>query len=227
MLITILNRDARDRFLAFYQAEGVRVYVQFLGKGTVSRELFSILGIGESEKLILLSMLPASDARKFTQRLDTALRMDQPGAVAFTLPVCSLGGRAAFSTLMGDSWDQEEDQAQAMETHAPLQYDLVNVIIDKGFIDVVMEAARSAGATGGTSIHAGGTRSAGVEKFFGISVQDDKEIVWIVVDAAKRANVMKAIMHQAGMAAKALVFSIPVSDVAGIHPRPSSPETTK
>jgi nitrogen regulatory protein PII len=222
LLLVILDRDARERFMTFFESEGVKVKVQFLGKGTASREILSILGIGETEKLVLMGMLPASEARRVTAELDTALRMDQPGAIAFALPVRSLGGWSAMASVMGETGIacvSEEEKEEHMEAHGVIHFELLTVIINKGYVDDVMEAARAAGATGGTSIHAGGTRSSGVEKFFGISVQNDKEIVWIVVSSGSRAEIMKAIMHNVEAKAQAVVFSLPVTDVAGIHPR--------
>ena len=83
---------------------------------------------------------------------------------------------------------------------------------------MVMDAAREAGAGGGTTINAKGT-AAGAEKFFGLSLAEEKEIVLIVSDAEKKKDIMKAIMQKAGIDSKAhaLVFSIPVSTTAGFR----------
>lgn len=96
--------------------------------------------------------------------------------------------------------------------------ELIVAIYEKGYTDFVMDAAREAGAGGGTTIRAKGT-SAGAQKFFGLSLADEKEMLFIVTSTAKKKDIMKAIMQNAGMESKAhsLVFSLPVTDSAGFR----------
>ena len=81
-----------------------------------------------------------------------------------------------------------------------------------------MDAAREAGAMGGTTLRAKGT-GAGAQKFFGLSLAEEKEIVFIVAHNSNKKEIMKAIMQKAGMDSKAhaLVFSLPVTDTAGFR----------
>ena len=81
-----------------------------------------------------------------------------------------------------------------------------------------MDAAREAGAYGGTTIRAKGT-GAGAAKFFGLTLAEEKEIVFIVSRTEQKKDIMKAIMQKAGIDSKAhaLVFSLPVSDTAGFR----------
>ena len=60
-------------------------------------------------------------------------------------------------------------------------YELVVCIINAGFSQIVMEAARAAGAKGGTILRARGTANPESEEFFNIPVQPDKEMVMILV----------------------------------------------
>ena len=84
---------------------------------------------------------------------------------------------------------------------------------------MVMDAARSAGAGGGTTVRARGTGAKAAEKFFGISLAEEKEMVFIVSDVNKKKDIMRAIMQDAGINTKAhaLVFSLPVSETAGFR----------
>ena len=97
-------------------------------------------------------------------------------------------------------------------------YELIVAIYEKGYTDMVMDAAREAGARGGTAIKAKGT-AAGAEKFFGLSLAVEKEVVLIVASQDKKKEIMKAIMQNAGVETKAhaLVFSLPVSETAGFR----------
>ena len=82
-----------------------------------------------------------------------------------------------------------------------------------------VDAARAAGATGGTAVHAKGTGTELAKKFFGVSLAAEKELIFILSRAETRRPIMKAIMEKAGMQtdAQALAFSLPVSDLAGLR----------
>ena len=98
-------------------------------------------------------------------------------------------------------------------------HELIYVILNEGHSDEVMDAARPAGATGGTVISAKGTGIRTAEKFHGMSIADEKEVVLIVARARNKADIMRAIIEKAGAhtPAGAICFSLPVSQVAGLR----------
>ncbi|ROR27321.1 hypothetical protein EDD66_10616 [Mobilisporobacter senegalensis] len=98
------------------------------------------------------------------------------------------------------------------------KYDLIVTIINHGDSDIVMEAAKGAGATGGTVLTARGLGSKEAEKFFGISIQPEKEVVLIVVKKDIKKDIMHAVCNAAGLNTKAsgISFSLPIDDVIGI-----------
>lgn len=99
-----------------------------------------------------------------------------------------------------------------------MDYELIIVIINRGFSDDVMDAAREAGATGGTILNARGSGSHKAEEFFGIAIQPEKELVMILVPKELRSGIMTAVCGRAGLntPGKGIVFSLPVSDVLGL-----------
>ena len=98
-------------------------------------------------------------------------------------------------------------------------YELIVVISNQGYTELAMDAARSAGAYGGTVIHAKGTGMEQAERFMGVSLASEKEIIFIVAKKGQKNDIMKAVMEQAGMQSKAksIVFSLPVTDTAGLR----------
>ena len=94
---------------------------------------------------------------------------------------------------------------------------LVITIVDKGNTDLVMDSAREAGETGGTVVKANGT-GAEIAKFFGVSISEEKEMVYIVTKREDRDAIMHAIMDKAGVNTDAhgVIFSLPVDKVVGI-----------
>lgn len=93
------------------------------------------------------------------------------------------------------------------------------VIANQGYSNMIMDAAKSAGAGGGTVIHARGTGMERAESFFGVSLASEKEIIFIVSKTGQRSGIMKAVMEKAGMVSKAksIIFSLPVSSTAGLR----------
>lgn len=98
-------------------------------------------------------------------------------------------------------------------------HELLLVILNQSYMDDVMNAARSAGAFGGTVLHAKGTGAKYAEKFFGVSLANEKEVLLIAVRAEEKNAIMRAIMEQAGpqTPAGAISFSLPISSVAGLR----------
>ena len=97
--------------------------------------------------------------------------------------------------------------------------ELIVIIINKGYSDLAMNAARSCGARGGTILNARGTGNDEIEKFFGVPIQPEKELILIVVDKEITENVLMQIYKEAGLETKGqgIAFSIPVDDMIGFQ----------
>lgn len=98
-----------------------------------------------------------------------------------------------------------------------MENDLIVTIVNRGYADLVMEAAKAKGAFGGTIIKARGTANNDTEKFFNMSIQPEKEIVLIVVGHEKRHEIMQEICVRAGLttAGQGISFSLPVDETIG------------
>ena len=98
------------------------------------------------------------------------------------------------------------------------KYEAIITLVNTGFSDVVMDAARAEGARGGTVINARGTADKNLEKKYGVAITPDRELVLIIVDQAIRDNVLSAIYKAAGLDTDGhgIAFSIPVDEVAGL-----------
>lgn len=95
-------------------------------------------------------------------------------------------------------------------------HEMIICIVNNGFSVEVMDAARSAGARGGTVINARGTAGKEAEKLFNISIQPEKELVIILVESTIRDNVLHALYKGIGLgtAAGGIAFALPVDAVA-------------
>ena len=98
------------------------------------------------------------------------------------------------------------------------QHEVIVVIVNEGYTDQVMDAARDAGARGGTIVHARGTANKEMEKKYGIVITPSKEMIYILVNEEIRDTVMAAVNKAVGIETKGqgIVFALPVSSVAGL-----------
>ena len=98
------------------------------------------------------------------------------------------------------------------------KHEVILCIVNAGFSDAVMDAAKEFGARGGTVIHARGTANSETEKLFQITVQPEKEIVMILVPTEIKNDILHALYREVGLQTpgQGIAFSLPVDDVVGI-----------
>ena len=105
-----------------------------------------------------------------------------------------------------------------MPTNCPIAFDLMVTIVNRGFAEEVMRAAKSAGAEGGTIIYARGTGIHEHAKLFGISIEPEKEIVLTLVERAMTKQVLDTVVEalELDKPGKGIAFILAVESVAGI-----------
>ena len=105
-----------------------------------------------------------------------------------------------------------------------MNYEVIICIVNDGYSEMVMDAAKEVGARGGTVIHAKGTANKEAEQFFKITIQPDKEIVLILVPEDIKDAVLHAIYQHAGLKSEGqgIAFSMAVDHVVGISSAPAS-----
>lgn len=105
-----------------------------------------------------------------------------------------------------------------MSENCPIAFDLMVTIINRGFAEEVMVAAKAAGAEGGTIINGRGTGIHEHAKLFGITIEPEKEIVLTLIDRTKTTKVLDAVVEalELDKPGKGIAFVLPVERVAGI-----------
>ena len=216
LMTTIVDRNQVRKYLHLYEEEGLQIMLVTLGDGTASGDVLDYLGLEATEKAVIFSVLTDENFYKTKKSLQKKLQIDAPGGgIAFIVPFSSIGGKKALQFFtVGQDFQKEEESALKDTT-----YELVIVIANQGYIEMVMDAARGAGAYGGTVIHAKGTGMEQAEKFMGVSLAAEKEMIFIVAKKEQKNDIMKDVMEQAGLdtKAKSIVFSLPVTDTAGLR----------
>lgn len=216
LMTTIVDRKIVNKYLNLYEENNLHIVFLSLGYGTAANEILDYLGLDSTEKAVAVSIIEEHTWTTIKKQLEKKLKIDAPGGgIAFIIPLSSVGGKKALQFLIeNDNYVKKEESTLKDTTH-----ELIVVIAQQGYTDLIMNAARSAGAYGGTTIHAKGTGMELAEKFMGVSIAAEKEIIYIVAQTEQKNSIMQAIMKEAGLdsKAKSIVFSLPVTDTAGLR----------
>lgn len=222
MILLIATPKITRKAAELFQAGGIPIYYQFHGKGTASSEMTDLLGLGDIDKKILLSILPKVFADKMVKKMRKELKLNTQNSGIVCSVVMSGGNSAVISKLSALAQAENENGHQESERNgtemANYAYAMIMVIANQGHSEDVMEAARSAGATGGTVIHARQAANEEAMKFWGMQIQPEREIIMILAAQEEKIEIMKAIGKQCGRnsEAKGVIFSLPVDNVVGI-----------
>jgi len=216
MMVTITSRNLTRKFLDFYETLGLEVAFLSLGKGTASSEILDYFGLDGSEKSLIFHVVTDEKWKEVKRELRRKINIDIPGiGIAFLVPLSSIGGTKALNFLKSGQNFVKGEESVLKDT----KYELLVVISNQGYSDLIMDAARKVHAAGGTVIHARGTGSHLAEKFMGVTIVPEKEMVFIVVRKDQKNAIMRSIMDEAGVGTKAgaIVFSLPITDTAGMR----------
>lgn len=210
-IISITNPNALNRLLGICDELGLSPPVIMYGCGTAAKSVLDLLGIDSKERRVVFTAADDAKTREFLYEQRKRLYLDAPGnGVAMSIPIKSVGGELALSYLGGDG---ELKGAPELKPG----YELILSIINEGHSETVLDAARAAGARGATILHGRGTGSKSAEKFFKVTIAQEKEVIFIVSKSDQKSAIMSAILKSAGpnTDAGAIVFSLPVNDIAG------------
>ncbi|MDR2149843.1 MAG: hypothetical protein LBO67_03325 [Spirochaetaceae bacterium] len=222
LLVFIIDWGKAKAVTQAFEQEHIRFHFVSKGKGTASSEILDILGIGASEKAVVLCIEQPAVVPVLVKNVRKKLGRQSVGAgIAFTMPLSSVNKpvleifakHTNFKLFPIKGTDKMEE-----ETKQPIANDLIISIINQGYSDEFMATARDAGARGGTIINARGFAHQGL-KFFGVSVQDEREIILMVTKREQKTAIMQAVSQKYGMTSKAggLIFSCPVDSIMSLN----------
>ena len=214
-MIGVTERKKSQTLLDICKELNMPMVLTNLARGTATSEHLSLHNLDRSEKAVVSTVTDAAGVRRLMRQAKLKLYIDIPGnGIMMAIPLKSVAGGRTLAYLTNDL-------KTGGTPHMEFNHELIVVILNEGYADLVMDAARAAGAGGGTVLHAKGTGSKRGEKFFGVSLADEKDMVYIIAYADEKAAIMRAINENAGPGTKAgaICFSLPVSSVAGLRER--------
>lgn len=216
-LIVDVSHSAKAE--ALLKKAGIPIQFRFSAVGTATNQTLDILGLEETDKKILLCVVPKELSKLLLKKLADYLYLREPGCgIAFTVPID--GVSSPIMRLMDNKVHEmikskTQNEVNKVVEHA--NFGLILAMINRGFSEEVMDTAKKAGAMGGTVFHA---RQLGLEdtlQFWGIRVQDEKEILMILTPKENKKDIMCAIGEAHGVRSEAhgMILSLPVDEFIG------------
>jgi nitrogen regulatory protein PII len=226
IIFFIVDRHQAHVINRVFMEEKVRFHFQAKGHGTATSEVLDLLGLGTGEKTIILCLEQEVLVPVLLKEVWRKVGLDNPGAgIAFTIPLSAIN--EPMLMVFKQSVHKNEKITAQTELNSKtgggkmssnFSHDLIVSIVNQGYSDEVMNTAREAGASGGTVLNVRGQGHEGAVKFFGISVQEEKELILILAKQEQKSIIMRAICETHGLNSRAqgFVFSLPVDSVMGL-----------
>ncbi len=218
VLVVITTPKLADKASDMFKEYRIPLQYEWYGVGTAPSEIIDILGLGNPDKTVLISFTKKYIAESLMRKLKKKLKIGTVNSgIAFTVPIKSANSlivKMLEQTDENSKLFQRKDEKKMSDT----AYSVIAVIVNQGYSENVMEAARAAGAYGGTVIP---SRRIGNEQtigFWGMGIQNENDTVLIVADDSHKLAIMQAIGEKCGVhsEAKGIVLSMPIDSVIGI-----------
>ena len=220
MVITITREEDQKKLEEVFDSMDIPMCFQFRGKGTAPSEMMDILGLRGTTRLLTGAFLSKTQVKPLFEMMNKQLSFrHRGGGIAITVPVIGMQSHVV-KLLNNENQDETKPLLKGDETEMKEKsgYALIWVSVTGGYSDDVVDAARNAGAKGGTIMKGRRRSSERMSHHFGISMQEEQEFVMIVVPREKKNDTMTAIMDTCGLQTKAhgVVWALPVDAVMGL-----------
>ncbi len=187
-ILTIVNHGLGEKYAVVAREAGARGGTILVGRGSASALLLRLLALSDVERDVLITLVGNDEYARVWDAIASAPLCGKSSGISYALP---LGG-------------------SKMETR--IDHELITVIVNRGYADDVMAAARKAGARGGTIIHARGTGKPDDERFFGVTIVPEKEQVLILSEKATSQAIQDSVSSLPCLAApgSGIMYTLPV-----------------
>ena len=202
MVVSIVERGQGNHICHLWLDCGIPLHHQCIGHGTATSDMLDMLGLGSSEKDVLISIGPRSVVHRTLTELNESLGSAGRGkgkGIVFSLSLNAVSALAAATWAAGGKPSGQEEASMKTES----KHSLILVTVNQGYTDDVMDTAKKAGATGGTVVRARWAGADHLEQFYGITLQTEKEIVAILAPNDIRGRIMEDINAKHGLKTKA------------------------
>lgn len=186
LLVSIVPHDSGELISNAAKSAGAGGGTIAMGRGTASNGVLQLLGLGDTSKDLVYIILEEDKFDSVRQAIISASESKKHFGLLFSLKVEDF-------VKAGNLNINKIKEAEGGKSMADNTYQMINVIVNKGYAEDAMAAARKAGAGGGTIIGARGTAKEGDAAFFGMKIVPEKEMLMILVPAEQKDAIVQAI----------------------------------
>ena len=184
LLISVVPHDKGEKLTAAAVKAGCGGGTVLMGRALAHSNLAAVLGLGETTKDLIYMLVAEKQKQGIIDAIVNATLLEKANfGHLFSIDVDSMMKTGVITKDANGEGDMHMEKSR----------DLISIILNKGYADDAMAAARRAGAGGGTVINARGTAREDDEKFFGVHIVPEKEMLLIVVEHARKPAVLDAI----------------------------------
>ena len=212
LIVSIVERGQGKDLIRLFTQQNVLHHMQCGGKGTATSEIMDLLGLDSLEKDVVFSIGKGTLANQLMRDLNHDLRGSlRVKGIVFDMKLTAMAHVTALAILAPVKNEQGREDTMMEEGKTS---SMILVTVNQGFTEEVMDTARKAGARG-TIIHARWAGSESAEEFYGITLQQEKEIIAILSPSEQRKEIMEAINKAHGLKteARGTVCSLAIEDV--------------
>ena len=193
LLVSIVPHNSGELICNAAKSAGAGGGTIAMGRGTASNGVLQLLGLGDTSKDIVYIIVKNSLKAAVYDAIISASEKKAHFGVMFTLNTPDFIRAGHLNDKSEESNQSDNSASKGEEAMSDKNYQMINVIVNKGYAEDAMEAARKAGAGGGTIMGARGTAKEGDAAFFGMKIVPEKEMLMILVPAEKKNDIVAAI----------------------------------
>ena len=222
LLIGIINKEDESRLTEIVNECATAVHFSGVGHGTARSSYMNYFGLGEMEKRITMSLIPASAEHNILNAIGHGLKLYLVGrGIAFTVPLSGISNIINGAILSGtDKTDRPTGRRAPIskKKEKEIMHELVIAVVNTKYTDLAIEAARAAGATGATVFHTKSINNEPAEQSIGTSISRETDSIFFLTTLEYKTRIMEAVRDAAGLKTEggAIILSLPVDDLVGV-----------
>ena len=221
LLVGIINKEDENRFSEIVNECATALHFSGIGHGTARSNYMSYFGFNEIEKRINMSLIPSHAEHSILSAIGHGLKLYLVGrGIAFTIPISTISSIINNAVLSGEAKsDLQKHRAPiSKKKEKRSMHELVIAVVNRKYTDTAIEAARAAGATGGTVFHTKSINNKKAEVAIGTAISQETDSIFFLTSIEYKDKIMEAIRDAAGLKTEggAVLFSLPVDDLVGI-----------
>jgi len=222
LLVGIINKEDETRLTEIVNECSTAVHFSGMGHGTARLSYMNYLGLGEIDKRVTMSLIPASAEHNILGAIGRGLKLYLAGSgIAFTIPLSGISNIINDAILSGVDKPDKLSARRApisKKKEKKIMHELVIAVVNTKYTDLAIEAGRAAGANGATVFHTKSINNDRAEQSIGTSISRETDSIFFLTTLEYKTRIMEAVRDAAGLKTEggAVIFSLPVDDLVGI-----------